>query len=220
MRLALWLALTSVLVASAADAAPRKGKRPVRKPPANTAGPTLATPVVPRPPTTPGIMVPKPVVLTRPTPAEAQAHAVWTLRAALNVAALQCQYSPFLRTVDNYNQMLKKHGGNLAAAQTMMMAHFTRTLKRGGMAAFDRYNTRSYNSFSTLDAQYNFCWAAGQAGLGLRVGDVGTMTRIAETMLPDVRAALGYVPPAAGLNVPPLPPLPDVRPDLVDPTDD
>ncbi|WP_372917162.1 hypothetical protein [Sandarakinorhabdus sp.] len=180
----------------------------------------MAIPAAPKPLTTPGIMVPKPVVLIRPTPAEAQAHAVWTLRAALNVAALQCQYSPFLRTVDNYNQMLKKHGSDLSAAQTIMMSHFTRTLKRGGMAAFDRYNTRSYNSFSTLDAQYNFCWAAGQAGLGLRVGNVGAMTRIAEAMLPDVRAALGHVPPAAGLNVPPLPPLPDARPDLVDPTDD
>jgi hypothetical protein len=153
-------------------------------------------------------MVPKEIVLVRPTPAEQAAHAVWSLRAALNVAALQCQYSPFLRTVDNYNVMLKKHGAELARAQTQMIGHFTRTQK-AGMAAFDRYNTRSYNSFSTLDAQYNFCWAAGQAGQALRVASVGTMSSVAQTALPELRRALAYVPMAAGLAVPPIPPFPD-----------
>ena len=217
MRPILWLALMGILLANAADAAPRKGKRAVRKAPTNSAA-TLPA----RPPalTTPGIMVPKPITLMRATPAETRAHAVWTLRAALNVAALQCQYSPFLRTVDNYNQMLSKHGNELLAAQTMMMSHFTRTQKRDGRAAFDRYNTRSYNSFSTLDAQYNFCWAAGQAGLALRIGNVGAMAGIAETLVPQIRAALSYVPPAAGLNVPPLPLLPVMPVDLVDPTND
>jgi hypothetical protein len=220
MRSILWLALSSILVASAADAAPpRKGKGPVRKAPAKAANRMPPKPVAPLPPTTAGIMVPKSVVLVRATPAETRAHAVWTLRAALNVAALQCQYSPFLRTVDNYNQMLKKHGSELISAQTTMLSHYTRTMKRGGAAAFDRYNTRSYNSFSTLDAQYNFCWAAGQAGLALRVGDVGAMGRIAEAMVPELRAALAYVPPAAGLSVPPLPPLPDVQLDLADLTE-
>lgn len=211
MRSILWLALMGMLVASAADAVQRKGKRPVRKPVAKAAAAAPATALLP---TTPGIMVPRSVILSRPTPTETRAHAVWTLRAALNVAALQCQYSPYLRAVDNYNQMLKKHGGELATAQSQMLGHFNRTLKRGGAAAFDRYNTRSYNSFSTLDAQYNFCWAAGQAGQDLRMGAVSEMAKIAETRVPELRAALAYVPPAAGLNVPPLPPLPDVRPDL------
>ena len=168
--------------------------------------------------TTPGIMVPKAIVLVRPTPAEQSAHAVWSLRAALNVAALQCQYSPFLRTVDNYNAMLKKHERELASAQTRMIGHFTRTQK-AGMAAFDRYNTRSYNSFSTLDAQYSFCWAAGQAGQALRVGNVGSMAAIAQTAVPELRRALAYVPMAAGLAVPPIPPFPDFRPTEIVQTD-
>jgi hypothetical protein len=211
MRSILWLALMGMLVTGTADAAPRKGKRPVRKPIAKTA---TRPPVKPQPPATPGIMVPKPVILSRPTPAEARAHAVWTLRAALNVAALQCQYSPFLRTVDNYNQMLRKHGDELTAAQSAMLGHFNRTIRKGGAAAFDRYNTRSYNSFSTLDAQYNFCWVAGQSGLALRMAAVGNMAQVAEQMVPELRSALSQVPAAAGLNVPPLPPWPDVRPDL------
>lgn len=219
MRAIAWLALTCLLAGTAVDAAPKKGKRPVRKAAVKTATRMPAKPAAPAPPTTPGIMVPKAVVLVRPTPAEARAHAVWTLRAAMNVAALQCQYSPFLRTVDQYNQMLRKHGAELTSAQAVMQGHFLRTLKRGGAAAFDRYNTRSYNSFSTLDAQYNFCWAAGQAGQAVRMGDVGAMGRIAEAMVPELRAALGHVPAAAGLNVPALPALPDVRQDLANITE-
>lgn len=155
-------------------------------------------------------MVPKPVLLSKPTPIEQRAHAVWTLRAALNVAALQCQYSPFLRAVDNYNQMLKKHAAELSLAQSRMINHFTRTQK-AGLAGFDRYNTRIYNSFSTLDAQYNFCWTAGQAGQALRTADVGNMANVAEATLPAIRSALAYVPAAAGLAVPPFPSLPDFR---------
>ncbi len=198
-------------VAGVADAAPRK---PVKRPTQRPVAKATPKPVVPVPPTTPGIMIPRSIMLARATPADLKAHAVWSLRAALNVAALQCQHSSFLRAVDNYNQMLRKHGSELTAAQNQMIAHFTRTQK-AGLAAFDRYNTRSYNSFSTLDAQYNFCWAAGQAGLDLRVADVGAMTRVAETAIPQLRAALGFVPPAAGLAVPPLAPLPDFR--LTDP---
>lgn len=207
MRSILWLALAGVLLAGATTAAPRKGKHPVKRP----TGKTVVKPVAPQPPITPGIMVPKAVLLNKPTSVEARAHAVWTLRAALNVAALQCQYSPFLRAVDNYNQMLKKHGDDLTSAQAMMISHFGRTVKGGGMAAFDRYNTRSYNSFSTLDAQYNFCWAAGQAGLALRAADPGQMGLVAETAVPALRAALGVVPPAAGLIVPPMTVLPGFR---------
>lgn len=205
-RFTLWLTGLSLILAGAADAAPAK-RRPARRPaPRVVPKPAIATPALPF---TPGIMVPKPVVLAKPTPIEARAHAVWMLRAALNVAALQCQYSPFLRTVDNYNQMLRKHGPELTAAQATMVGHFNRTVKRGGAASFDRYNTRSYNSFSTLDAQYNFCWAASQAGGALRVANVGSMASVAETMGPQLRAALQVVPPAAGLMVPPPAPFPD-----------
>lgn len=195
-----WLAVAVTVSATAAGAAP--ARKPVRRP----AKPAIPRPAVParppEPPATPGIMIPRAVTLTNPTPAEARAHAVWTLRAALNVAALQCQYSRFLRTVDQYNQMLKIHGAELAAAQDMMNRHFARTVKRGGAAAFDRYNTRSYNSFSTLDAQYNFCWHAGQAGQELRMAPVGQMAAVAETHIPRLRGALRQVPLAAGLNVP------------------
>ncbi len=211
----LWLSLASLALISVVEAAPvarkpapaakRPAARPAQKPPVK---PVAAKPAEPELPATPGIMVPKPVVLSRPTPAEQKAHAIWSLRTALNVAALQCQYSAYLRTVDNYNQMLRKHSGDLTAAQKQMIAHFARTTK-AGPSGFDRYNTRSYNSFSTLDAQYNFCWAAGRAGLAVRMANVGAMADVAEAAIPELRAALSQVPRAAGLIVPPAPALPD-----------
>lgn len=209
MRAFLCLCLLTTLASGTADAAPVKRK--LRRPAPKITRPAPASPVRPAFPTTPGIMVPRAVFLNKPTAAEARSHAVWSLRAALNVAALQCQYSPYLRTVDNYNQMLRKHSGELATAQTMMIGHFTRTMRGGGMTAFDRYNTRSYNSFSTLDAQYNFCWNAAQAGLALRLANVGQMAAVAEQTVPIIRAALAYVPAAAGLQVPPMEPLPEFR---------
>jgi hypothetical protein len=212
-RFTLCMAGIGLLMASAADAAPTKRRpaRPVAKSAAAVVAKPVPKPAVAQPvlPTTPGIMVPKAIQLLHATPAETKAHNVWMLRAAMNVAALQCQYSPFLRSVDNYNQMLRKHGAELVAAQKMMVSHFSRTVKRGAAASFDRYNTRSYNSFSTLDAQYNFCWVSGQAGTALRLADVGNMARVAEVMVPELRAALALVPAAAGLAVPPPAPFPD-----------
>jgi hypothetical protein len=40
------------------------------------------------------------------TPDEIRAHLLWNMRSGLNVAALQCQFSPPLMTVRNYNSLL------------------------------------------------------------------------------------------------------------------
>jgi hypothetical protein len=146
-------------------------------------------------------MVPKPVELRPTTPAEAEAHAVWTLRAALNVAALQCQYSPFLRTVKNYNEFLRHHSGELARAQSVMIGHFRRHDGPRGNNSFDQYNTRTYNSFSTLDAQSSFCTAAGKVGrdvLGLQRGQLGSSSR---QLVPELRASLEAPPLPTALDL-------------------
>ena len=44
---------------------------------------------------------------------EALADKIWTLRAGLNVAALQCQFSPFLAAVPTYNALLRQHSDEL-----------------------------------------------------------------------------------------------------------
>ncbi|HWH18667.1 MAG TPA: hypothetical protein VNT77_10105 [Allosphingosinicella sp.] len=94
------------------------------------------------------------------TPAEYRAHLLWNLRAGLNVAALQCQFSPYLRAVDNYNGILAHHAKELADAYATMNAYFKRTQGAQGQKAFDDYTTITYNNFSTLHAQYGFCQTA------------------------------------------------------------
>lgn len=169
------------------------------------------TPVVPvvavAPPRVGGFMVPKAVVLRTPTPSEAQANAVWNIRAALNVAALQCQFSPFLATVKNYNDLLKHHGEELTQAQTTMLGHFRRFDRARAANSFDQYTTRTYNSYSTLDAQYKFCDAAGKVGreaLAIPKGKLGTE---ALRLSAETRGALTEQPLAPALAVIPMDPL-------------
>ena len=68
----------------------------------------------------PGLGLPMPGA----TPVELKAHMLWNLRAGLNVAALQCQLSPILMTVPNYNDLLRKNGAELLAAQNSLGAYF------------------------------------------------------------------------------------------------
>ncbi len=140
----------------------------------------------------PGRFYIPPVVAMRDmTPAEDNANRVWNLRAALNVAALQCQFSPFLRTVGLYNDVIKHHARELEAARATMAAHFKRL--DGATAArntFDQYTTRTYNSYSTLDAQIAFCETAAMAGRWMLTAPKGGFGAMAARQLPEVRASL------------------------------
>ena len=100
------------------------------------------------------------------TPAEMRANLVWNMRAALNVAALQCQFEPTLLTVENYNAILRNHRDELKGAFDTLTKYFTRTnkLPKAGQTALDQYGTRVYSSFSTISAQYNFCETAASIG--------------------------------------------------------
>src|SRR3954463_5510009 len=92
------------------------------------------------------------------TPAEYRAHLIWNLRSGLNVAALQCQFSPYLRAVPNYNAILAHHSVELAAAYKSLDAYFKRVSGPvRGQKAFDDYFTTTYNNFSArMQAQLGF----------------------------------------------------------------
>ena len=106
------------------------------------------------------------VPLPGATPAEVRAGLVWSLRAALNVAALQCQFEPILLTVPNYNAMLKDHDLEFDGAQAALTKYFTRVnkTKPAGQKAWDSFNTRIYSSFSTVGGQLGFCQTAASIG--------------------------------------------------------
>lgn len=122
---------------------------------------------------------------------ELRAALVWNLRAALNVAALQCDFDPTLLTVSNYNATIAHHRAELASAFSTLGSYFQRTAGAGkaGQNGLDRYGTRIYSSYSAVQAQKAFCNVASRAGREAIFADRGNLYQIAQLRLPDIRRA-------------------------------
>jgi len=149
------------------------------------------------------------------TAAEARAHLLWNLRAGLNVAALQCQFAPYLRSVANYNGILAHHSAELASAYTTLNGYFKRVHGAKGQKLFDDYSTITYNNFSTLQGQLGFCQTAAdiaKQALATPKGQLYTlgqarMRELRNSLTPFNEPGLAYNPYA--IRVPSLPPLQD-----------
>lgn len=125
------------------------------------------------------------------TPKEQRAHLVWTLRAGLNVAALQCQFSPFLMTAANYNAVLRQHSDEFTDAFNTMNRYFGRLQAgRKGQRAFDTYATRTNQSFATFDAQYAFCSAAATLARQALAVPKGKFGEFSQSQLPTLQTSL------------------------------
>ena len=126
------------------------------------------------------------------TPAEYRANLLWNLRAGLNVAALQCQFSPYLRAVDNYNGILAHHSEELASAYTMLNNYFKRVQgsPAKGQKAFDDYTTMTYNNFSTLQAQLGFCQTASNIAKEALTRPKGQFYVTAQNRMRELRNSL------------------------------
>jgi len=125
------------------------------------------------------------------TPAEYRAHLLWNLRSGLNVSALQCQFSPYLRAVDNYNGLLAHHSAELAAAYTTLNGYFRRV--HGpvqGPRRFDDYSTQTYNNFSTLQAQMGFCQTASNILKEALARPKGELNVVARERMRELRNSL------------------------------
>jgi hypothetical protein len=134
----------------------------------------------------PGISLPLPGA----TEAEYAAALLWNLRAGLNVAALQCHGSPFLDTTANYNAMLNNHFGELRPAYATLQGYFTRTQGAKGNKAFDDYNTKTYNGFSTLYAQQGFCQTSASIGRDVIFAPRGGLAAVAQARMRELRNSL------------------------------
>lgn len=134
----------------------------------------------------PGIAQPMPGA----SPRELQANMLWSMRAGLNVAALQCQFAPALMTVRNYNDLLKGHSAELTTTYKTLTAYYKRTTPKGWQKALDQYTTRTYNGFSTLKAQIGFCDTAGQIGREAIGQPKGKLTDFAAVRLREFRNSL------------------------------
>lgn len=112
--------------------------------------------------TEPGMLLPLPDA----RPEEVRAAMVWSMRAGLNVAALQCQFAPTLLTLNQYNYMLSDHSAELAKAYDTLHGYFKRRNKnpKAALTALDQYGTRTYLGFSTVHGQLGFCLTASRIG--------------------------------------------------------
>jgi hypothetical protein len=124
------------------------------------------------------------------TAAEHRANLLWNLRAGLNVAALQCQFSDYLRAVPNYNGLLAHHSVELAAAYTALNNYFKRIQGAKGQKAFDDYSTITYNNWSTLQAQMIFCQTATNIAKSALATPKGQLYPLAQARMRELRNAL------------------------------
>lgn len=126
------------------------------------------------------------------TPRENEANLLWSLRAALNVAALQCDLAQSLLTVANYNAMLTDHRVELQGAFDTLNSYFIRIKKSkpAGQTALDQYFTRLYSSFSTVGGQLTFCVAAHSVGRDAIFAPRGSLLGVAQGRMAELRASL------------------------------
>jgi hypothetical protein len=139
----------------------------------------------------------EPLTAQSVTATETKAEALWKMRAALNVAALQCQYNPSLKVVDNYNQFVKRHNSELESARTTMEGSYRRRFGKAWAGQFDRYNTRTYNSFSATGVQVAYCNKMGEVGTKSLALEPGTLMAYAEATVPEIRAIFPQPAPVA-----------------------
>lgn len=144
----------------------------------------------------PGMVVPLPGA----TAAEYKAGLIWTLRSALNVAALQCQFEPTLNSVQAYNAILKDHDAEFDRAQAALQKYYARTPGAGralagkgskaGQAGFDQFGTRTYSAFATVSAQLGFCQTAGSIAREAVFTPRGSFGDLAERRMRELRNSL------------------------------
>ena len=152
-------------------------------------------------------------VLPGATPEELKAALAWNMRAGLNVAALQCQFSPMLMTLTNYNKLLNDHSAELGTQYAVLSKYFVRVNKtpKAGQTELDKYGTRVYSSFSTVMAQLTFCQTAGELSHLAVFTPRGSFTTLAQERLRELRNSLvlaGEQRFPWGIQAPPPPALP------------
>jgi hypothetical protein len=126
------------------------------------------------------------------TEAELTAGLVWNLRAALNIAALQCQFEPTLLTVPQYNDMMIDHASELKTTYATLTKYFARKNKapRAAQNALDQFGTRIYGSFSTTAAQFGFCQVASSIGRDAIFMPRGSLHLLAKQRMRELRNSL------------------------------
>ena len=135
------------------------------------------------------------VPLPGATVAEERASWVWQLRAALNVAQLQCTFDKTLLAEDTYIGVLKNHARELDYVYKTLQGYFVRMSKdpkkpKAGQNGLDRWITQTYSRFSTVQAQDGFCQTAARVGKRAMFTAPGSLTVFAVERLRELHNSL------------------------------
>lgn len=109
--------------------------------------------------------------------------AIWGLRAGLNVAALSCRGRGRQPVAPAYARMLTRHRSLLAAA-------YRQEQGRQSVGAFDRQQTRVYNTFANQPSPARFCHAASAVAQRANALDSAQFASAAPHMFGELKASL------------------------------
>jgi hypothetical protein len=88
------------------------------------------------------------------------AQTTWNLRAALNVAALNCRDTRYASILPNYQSYLNKHSRELSQTNTAVGREYRADYGSSYRSAQDSYMTRVYNYYALPPTLDDFCQAA------------------------------------------------------------
>ncbi|MDE2563608.1 MAG: hypothetical protein KGL48_15295 [Sphingomonadales bacterium] len=114
------------------------------------------------------------------------AQALWNLRSAYNVAALNCHSPKHAAILENYKVFLKANNKVLAKANRDVDAEFRKEYSKGFVAAREKYMTEVYNHFALPPTLNDFCNAVLAMSDSARTVKPADLQLFAVSSLPSV----------------------------------
>ena len=115
-------------------------------------------------------------------------QAVWNLRSAYNVAALNCREPQYVTIVDSYREFLRVHAKTLTKTNRTVDTEF-RSLHGAAYVPFrETYMTEVYNHFALPPTMTDFCDAVFALAREAQVIPSGELETFAARSLPAIEA--------------------------------
>jgi hypothetical protein len=116
------------------------------------------------------------------------AQAVWNLRSAFNVAALNCVEPEYAPILEGYKSFLKVHDKSLDKADADLKKSFVGAFGNTGARERETYQTRVYNFFAVPPVKATFCKAAMQIAVDLQTVPEGQLEGYAPQGMAKIEA--------------------------------
>jgi hypothetical protein len=116
------------------------------------------------------------------------AQAVWNLRSAFNVAALNCVEAEYAPILEGYKSFLKVHDKSLDKADADLKKNFIGAFGKTGIRERETYQTQVYNFFAVPPVKSTFCKAAMQIAIDLQSVPAGQLEGYAPQGLAKIEA--------------------------------